>query len=424
MKKKLCLLILFSLIGISLMPLAEAEDATCPCPGGIDTDLWILAGQSNMYGWAPLPLEPDKPNPHVWMFGLDNRWMLAQDPLHRGYEAEAPIYHEFMLGMCKTEEQYLEYRAQSKKTPIGGVGPGLFFAKQLERVLDKPIGLIPSSPGGCRIEHYSPALKDKQGGSVYGALMERIAMAGGRVKGVLWYQGEGDVPNPETAQGYGKALLELIDALRRDTGNPELPFLCVQIGHYTRANNPALDHNWDTIREAQRQVQNLREHVYVVSAIDLPLTDHIHLSYEGQERMGKRLAEIALSKVYHVQGHGESIDFTGAELIEPDSATPSIRVHFTGVTGKLLAQGRPTGFMARFPNETGEIPEPYQVDFDPNDPATVILRFCNPLPKGPVELFYAEGMNPYANITDEKDMPLPAFGPIELARPESENKQP
>lgn len=37
---------------------------------------------------------------------------------------------------------------------------------------------------------------------------------------------------PETAEAYDKALLGLIDSLRHDTGDPDLPFVCVQIGRY------------------------------------------------------------------------------------------------------------------------------------------------------------------------------------------------
>ena len=43
----------------------------------------------------------------------------------------------------------------------------------------------------------------------------------------------------------------------------------------------------------------------------------------------------------------------------------------------------------------------------------MILR-TTALPVKGVGLYYGAGPAPYVNITDEEDMPLPAFGPIVL----------
>jgi hypothetical protein len=114
-----------------------------------------------------------------------------------------------------------------------------------------------------------------------------------------------------------------------------------------------------------------------------------------------------------------------------------IRVCFKGVNGHLKAYGRPTGFELRAvrPSEdpTRAYPQPpiadipmyviYRVDFDPNDPAAVILGVFDNSPillgkphslSEPVSLVYGGGMNPYVNIVDEKDIPIPAFGPVEV----------
>jgi sialate O-acetylesterase len=60
---------------------------------------------------------------------------------------------------------------------------------------------------------------------------------------------------------------------------------------------------------------------------------------------------------------------------------------------------------------------PYQTEFDPQDPKAVLLRYCGPLPDQfkPV-LYYGSGLNPYCNIVDEKDMAIPAFGPVAVPR--------
>ena len=388
----------------------------CPFPGDEDADMWVLAGQSNMYGSASRRETSEKPDPRIKLFNMDNRWIVATEPIHRIFEAEAPVFLQFRINDGTTHEEYLEARARSKIKPIGGVGPGLFFAKHLERFLDKPLGLIPNSPGGSSMEHWSPTLRDLRGDSLYGAMMDRIEKVGGNVKGLVWYQGESATFDDKTTEEYEEALLNLIDSLRRDTKQPNLPILYVQIGRFTKSNDPVGDRRWEKVREIQRRVAGMRPGVYMVSAIELPLTDHIHINYDGQEKLGRRLAEIALSQVYRLPDHATPIDFESATVIDADTEFPTIRVRFSGVNGHLSAPGRPTGFHIRFPEAKTQMPQVYRIDFDPDDPAAVILRLRSPLPEGPAELIYGAGMNPYVNITDDKDIPIPAFGPLALPR--------
>src|SRR5262249_3295801 len=149
---------------------------------------------------------------------------------------------------------------------------------------------------------------------------------------------------PETAEAYGKALLGMIDSLRRDTKEPDLPFICVQIGRYAMRADEKTNRAWEKVREAQRQAARKRKNVYLVSAIDLLTDDPIHISYEGQARLGKRIAEIVCSTVYKLPGHGKPIDVLSTEVLQPQNERPMIRVRFRGVTGRLRAIGRATGF--------------------------------------------------------------------------------
>src|SRR5207302_2920873 len=75
--------------------------------------------------------------------------------------------------------------------------------------------------------------------------------------------------------------------------------------------------------------------------------DPIHLAFEGQERLGRRLAEIVCSMVYKLPGHGKPIDLVSAEVLQPQNERPMIRLRFSGVTGRLRADGRASGFELR-----------------------------------------------------------------------------
>ena len=57
----------------------------------------------------------------------------------------------------------------------------------------------------------------------------------------------------------------------------------------------------------------------------------------------------------------------------------------------------------------------YRVDFDPTDPAVVLLRSTGGIDShADTHLVYGGGTNPTCNIVDDKDIPLPAFGPLKV----------
>jgi hypothetical protein len=427
-----------------LMSRAQSRDqALRPYPGGSKADIWVFSGQSNSQGWALLkaPLEPD---PRVMFFDESNQWVVAQEPLNKEFYrwTPPPVEQNILLqrdsvqlprGM--TPETFLQRQTLKGEGPLGGVGPSLFFAKHLRKYLDRPIGLM-SCGRGSWMKQWDPSLKSQGMASLYGAMIERIAMVGGEIRGIIWYQGESDALTAGAEEAYEEAFLHLIDSLRKDIGIADLPFIYVQVGRFVHPYDSRV-YGWERIRDIQRRVASQRKNLYMVSAIDLMLEDAIHIGFEGYQRLGPRLAEIALAEVYRQPGHATPISLETIEVLALDSRRPMIRVRFKGVNGRLIASGRPTGFELRAarPSEdpTRSYPQPptvdvpmhviYRVDFDPNDPATVILGVFDNSPillgkphslSEPVSLVYGGGMNPYVNIVDEKDIPIPAFGPIEV----------
>jgi sialate O-acetylesterase len=403
-------------------------------PGDKQADIWVFAGQSNSLGAGMLkgPVEPD---PRILFFNGDNRWVIAEEPLgppagdwDRDPERNISLQRtgvDFPSGA--STDNFIQQMKRDKIGP-GRVGSALAFAKHLVRFVDRPIGLMHCGVGGSPIKSWDPTVQ----GSNYSTMMRRIAMVG-RIKGLIWYQGESDAMTPGAPDLYQAAALQLFDSVRRDLDLPDLPILCVQLGRFVW-NYDSHARDFEKIREIQRQLPTLRPNVYTVGALDLPLEDAAHISFEGLQRLGKRLAEIALSQVYQQANHGTGISHKGIEVLQPDNRRPMIRVTFSGVSGKLRAFGLPTGFELRSQLPRVEPVAPlaeapmhliYRVDIDPTDPAAVTLgvfdnalinsggaRF-HPL-KEPFSIIYGPGMSPYVNITDEKDMPLPAFGPIEI----------
>ena len=186
-------------------------------------DLWVLAGQSNMEGVGDL-VDVTPPNPRVMLLGSDGKWQQAEEPLHWLVDSPDPVHS----GDPKTRA---ERSAQTHKTRKKGAGLGLPFAVAMVESTGVPVGLVACAHGGTSMAQWSPAKKEQGGGSLYGSMLRQVNLAGGKVKGVLWYQGESDAMGG-ASKVYPKVFADFIAAVRSDFGQPELPFYYVQIGRF------------------------------------------------------------------------------------------------------------------------------------------------------------------------------------------------
>jgi hypothetical protein len=152
-----------------------------------------------------------------------------------------------------------------------------------------PIGLVPCAHGGTSMDQWSPALKDQGGASLYGGMVRRFQAVGGRVTGVLWYQGESDA-NPKAAPLFEQKFVDLIKAIRADFNQPDLPFYYVQIGRYVNATN--LD-EWHAVQDAQRRVESMLPNIAMTHCADCELDDGIHVGTDSQPLLGRRLANLS-----------------------------------------------------------------------------------------------------------------------------------
>ena len=186
-------------------------------------DLWVLAGQSNMEGVGDL-IDVTPPHSRVMLLGMDGKWATAEEPLHWLVDSPDPVHS----GDPKTRA---ERSAQQHKHRNKGAGLGLPFAVSLVESTGVPIGLIASAHGGTSMEQWNPAKKEQGGESLYGSMLRQVKLAGGKVSGVIWYQGESDALGGAW-QVYPKVFSDFIASVRSDFGQPELPFYYVQIGRF------------------------------------------------------------------------------------------------------------------------------------------------------------------------------------------------
>ncbi len=354
-------------------------------------DLWLLAGQSNMQG-AGLLRGAVTGDERIRNFTLADEWVKAEEPVHTLWEARDGAYWP---GGKPTPAE-VERRRKAAKTV--GAGLSLPFALSVLEKTGVPIGLIPCALSGTSIAEWSPARRDESGASLYGALLRRARKAGGRLAGVLWYQGEAD-GKPELAPRYKQALRELIAALRQDLRDETLPFYYVQIGRHVHDPQSARNASaWNQVQESQRLIESEVPNSTMVASVDLELDDGIHIGTDGLKELGRRLALLA----------------TGSAKRGPRPARAvwqerAIRLFLSDVNGRIEGDGRLSGFIVA--DRGGQItPRVYRVIAEGTD--LVLLLDGGPTP--PPYLWYGYGKDPYCNVRDSAGMALPMFGPFPI----------
>ena len=232
--------------------------ATTP-PASSPTRAYLLLGQSNMSGRGPISADPDQvPHARVLQLTVSNQWQQAVDPLH---------HHDYPTG------------------PL--VGPGLTFGKTVANSNGTSVvGLIPCAHGGTAISEWA------KGSALYSNAIARAAVAtnsGAVLMGILWHQGEADSrAGTATANAYQARLTNLIADLRADLRNPQLPFVCGQIGPWL----PSPPYTWaDTVNAALSNLPSIVSNTACVPAGDLThIGDEVHFDAPSARELGRRYA--------------------------------------------------------------------------------------------------------------------------------------
>jgi sialate O-acetylesterase len=363
-------------------------------------DLWVLAGQSNMEGHADLA-DVQPPSPLVHSFDMADRWGIAEEPLHTVVNAVDPVH--WPLNPQKEPERLsgerLETYVVNRKK---GAGMGLPFAVEMLTRTNIPVGLIPCAHGGTSMDQWSPSLKDREGESLYGSMYRRVQAVGGKVKGILWYQGESDA-NPKAAPEFLEKFEGFVKAVREDFKQPNLPFYYVQIGRHIDKSNAV---EWNRVQVAQLRAESEISNSGMVAAVDLQLDDGIHIGTQDLKRLARRMADLVCHDLFpRIKDYGEQKQ--GPRPMAAVYRDGVVRVTFSGVNGRLRSEGPISGFSIRDANGDGT-PRIYKSRVDPAEASTVLLYVQGKLPQEAV-LWYGFGKDPYCNVRDAADLAVPVF---------------
>ena len=269
-KVKFYLSLIFIIQAYSLMALSVD---LAVLPEGVDqVDIYLLMGQSNMKGRGVIPdIQMDDPL-IVSMNMEDNLWYLARHPLHK---AGIPDLID--------------------ASDNAGVGPGIDFAKILvSEDASTRIALIPCALGGSWINLWMPD-KELYTNAIYRAQKAlNDAPAGkARIKGILWLQGESDAIEARYAD-YESKLSTLVQSLRADLNEPELPFIACTIGTFIDSTK------YPYVKEINNSLLTLPEREAFTACVDARdlkghIGDRMHYNTESQIIIGQRYASGLLS---------------------------------------------------------------------------------------------------------------------------------
>ncbi len=248
-----------------------------------------------------------------------------------------------------------------------------YFAQELQKRLNVPVGIVHASLGGSEMmawipesvlkKKYSDCLSEKWLDSKYMSAWVRgrarknigsdlsmphpykpgyLFKTGVQdwlnfpVKGIIWYQGESDAEIQDMKQNY-ELLASLIGGWRAEFKKPDMPWIQVQL---PRINDQTpLRAYWPEFREVQQQSQENIPGVYSVTTVDLGSTNSdVHPARKTE--VGQRLAYVAAAKVY-----GKDVEYSGPQVASVKPAGGSLKVSFKHAKGLATTNGAaPTGF--------------------------------------------------------------------------------
>lgn len=191
-----------------------------------------------------------------------------------------------------------------------------FFARNLQDIIDRPIGIINASYGGSKVEgwvpeeilakypdrNYAAEREDstvrhwERVGVMYNSILHPIA--GYTARGFLWNQGESNVGGHSY---YPYRQNDMVECWRGLWNNPNMQFYFVELPGWDYGNVNAIDAA--LFREAQHRAETITPGAHIVCTSDLVYPDEPDDIHARNKRdIGKRLAASAATFSYGIKG--------------------------------------------------------------------------------------------------------------------------
>jgi sialate O-acetylesterase len=212
------------------------------------------------------------------------------------------------------------------------------------------------------------------------------------IKGVIWYQGESIVGGDAGLARYPLLQATLIQDWRKRWGEGDFPFYIVQLPALQNISNNPL------VREGQATVLTLPN---TAMAVTIDIGDPKDVHPHKKAPLGERLTRIALANAY-----GQKIEYSGPIYDSMKVEGSTIRVKFTHVGAGLIARSGPLKWFQIAGDDQKFVTADAKIDGD-----SIIVS--SPDVKSPVAVRYAfddypEGCNLYNCFTPGTEDGFPA----------------
>jgi sialate O-acetylesterase len=225
-----------------------------------------------------------------------------------------------------------------------------YFARELQKTVTVPMGLIVAAWGGSRVQAWTSAAAvppqpeepprpsyapPDAPGAIRNAMIAPLKNLA--IHGILWYQGEANT-GPLHAGNYQDLLRRFMADWREQFGS-HMPFLIVQLANYGPQPTAPVESGWAQVREAQRLAVKQDANARLTVSIDIG--DAYDLHPANKQEVGRRLARAARNLIY-----GEALPPSGPVVQSARKQGDQVIVTFGDVTGRLITYSstRPIGF--------------------------------------------------------------------------------
>jgi sialate O-acetylesterase len=298
-------------------------------------DVWVASGQSNMEWGLAATDGAEK----AIAAATDNKIRFFTVPKHAVGEPEATVEAHWVVCSPETAKKFS--------------GVAYYFAQELRKRFDRPVGLIGTYWGGTPSEAWTrrdklastPGLAHILGydrkpgepwypGGLYNGMIAPLAPYA--ISGAIWYQGES---NADRAWQYRTLFPAMISSWREAWDQGDFPFLLVQLAPFDpQERKEPGDSNWAELREAQLLSTKVLPNVGMAVITDVGDWKDIHP--RKKQPVGARLAIAARKLAY-----GEELEHAGPELRGANFDGGQATLEFDHVGGGLEARGGElTGF--------------------------------------------------------------------------------
>jgi len=282
-------------------------------------EVWIASGQSNM----EMPLNGFNKEP---VFGSLDMIAKSTNSNIRLFTVEK-----------KTSKNPLEnlngkWLISNPKNTSTFSAVAYSYANYLNDVLGVPLGVINTPWGGTPAEAWTDEktlttnfdkseiknhrnLPQHEPSNLFNAMINPLIPY--KIKGVIWYQGEGNVAR---ANNYDKLMNKMIEGWRREWNQDAFSFYFVQLAPFKYGGNDKPDSAF--LREAQLKTMLNTVNSGMVVTLDIGSEHTIHPP--EKILIGKRLAYWALAKDYKIEG----ISFSGPVYKSLDIKGDKVIVNF------------------------------------------------------------------------------------------------